>query len=411
MRSVGFSQTDNNSFIKKVITISAILVISACSPLSNRLDGPIDGGQVYPIADNFVTNSIPENSNSKYSSSSRDYASNRKVSSSTLDPIESYDTNVANPIRPDRSANGVIRVRSGDTLLGVARDNRVDAVDLAELNSLEPPYVLKTGDELVLPGTVAAKRVASKRKTSVTHVATANIPQKSKSTTRVTSQNTARSASKRLAKNKPSNPTKTTNIASVPSPKPKKQKVASASPKSTTKTKVAASPKKAKTKTSKQSTKVAAVKTTTSKKTAVKDTQAKVASNSSNSFRWPVKGRVISEYGSKSNGAKNDGINLSVPKGAAIVAAESGVVVYSGNELRGYGNLVLIRHNNGWSTAYAHISKMLVKKGQNVRRGQVIAKVGQTGSVSRPQLHFELRRGTTPVNPRKYLKGPKVASR
>ena len=100
---------------------------------------------------------------------------------------------------------------------------------------------------------------------------------------------------------------------------------------------------------------------------------------------------------------RNEGINIAVPSGASVRAAESGIVAYSGNELKGYGNLVLIRHKNGWVSAYAHNSKLLVTRGNTIKRGQVIALAGQSGSVTTPQLHFELRKGATAVNPMKYL--------
>ena len=120
---------------------------------------------------------------------------------------------------------------------------------------------------------------------------------------------------------------------------------------------------------------------------------------SADKFRWPVRGRVISSFGSKPNGAQNDGINVSVPEGTSVKAAENGVVAYVGNELKGYGNLVLIRHADDWVSAYAHNSQTLVQRGDKVTRGQIIAKAGQTGAVSSPQLHFELRKGSRPVDP------------
>lgn len=120
-------------------------------------------------------------------------------------------------------------------------------------------------------------------------------------------------------------------------------------------------------------------------------------------FRWPVKGRVISGFGPKGQGQSNDGINISVPEGTPVKAAEGGQVIYSGNELKGYGNLVLVRHDNGWVSAYGHNSQILVKKGDRVTRGQNIAKSGDTGDVSSPQVHFELRKGSTPVDPLKYM--------
>jgi murein DD-endopeptidase MepM/ murein hydrolase activator NlpD len=122
-------------------------------------------------------------------------------------------------------------------------------------------------------------------------------------------------------------------------------------------------------------------------------------------FRWPVRGKVITGYGARTNGKANDGINLAVPEGTPVKAAEDGVVAYSGNELKGYGNLVLVRHANGYVTAYAHASELLVKRGDTIKRGQVIAKSGQSGEVGSPQLHFEIRKGSTPVDPLQFLNG------
>jgi murein DD-endopeptidase MepM/ murein hydrolase activator NlpD len=118
-------------------------------------------------------------------------------------------------------------------------------------------------------------------------------------------------------------------------------------------------------------------------------------------FRWPARGRII--QGFKAGG--NDGINISVPAGTSVRAAESGTVVYSGDGLKGYGNLVLIKHPNGFVTAYGNNGELDVKRGETVKRGQVIAKSGDTGNVNSPQLHFELRKGSTPVDPTSYLAG------
>ena len=132
---------------------------------------------------------------------------------------------------------------------------------------------------------------------------------------------------------------------------------------------------------------------------------AKAADAAMPSFRWPARGRVISGAGAMGNGQQNDGINLALPEGTPVHAAEDGVVAYAGSELKGYGNLVLVRHSNGFVTAYAHASEILVKRGDQVRRGQVIAKSGQTGNVTSPQLHFEIRKGSAPVDPTQYLPG------
>lgn len=109
------------------------------------------------------------------------------------------------------------------------------------------------------------------------------------------------------------------------------------------------------------------------------------------------------DFGPRKGGYRNDGINIAASKGTAIRAVENGVVAYTGNQLQGFGNLVLIKHSGRWMSAYAHGSVILVKRGQIVRRGQIIARVGTSGNVTRPQLHFELRRGDEPVDPKRYL--------
>jgi len=122
-----------------------------------------------------------------------------------------------------------------------------------------------------------------------------------------------------------------------------------------------------------------------------------------NGFDWPVRGRVLSGYGPKKGGLHNDGINIAVARGTAVKAAESGVVAYAGNGLKGFGNLILMQHDGGWITAYAHNDRLLVKRGDRVRRGQTIAAAGSTGNVNSPQVHFEIRRGRKAVNPMTYL--------
>src|SRR4029078_2667052 len=116
-----------------------------------------------------------------------------------------------------------------------------------------------------------------------------------------------------------------------------------------------------------------------------------------------VKDLVSLSSGPRPSGAQNDGINVSVPENTPIKAADDGVVAYAGNELKTYGNLVLVRHSNGYVTAYAHASEILVKRDETVKRGQIIAKAGQTGNVAAPQLHFEIRKGSTPVDPAPFL--------
>ena len=130
---------------------------------------------------------------------------------------------------------------------------------------------------------------------------------------------------------------------------------------------------------------------------------AKPVARSNTKFRWPVNGRIISKFGPKASGSHNDGINVAVPQGTSVKAAENGVVAYAGNELKGYGNLILIRHSDNWVSAYAHNRDLLVKRGDKVTRGQIIAKAGKSGTVNQPQVHFELRKGSRPVDPLKYM--------
>ncbi|MGB0695942.1 MAG: peptidoglycan DD-metalloendopeptidase family protein [Rhodospirillaceae bacterium] len=130
-------------------------------------------------------------------------------------------------------------------------------------------------------------------------------------------------------------------------------------------------------------------------------------------FSWPVGGgQVIARFGETGEGRRNDGINIAAGAGDPVYASESGVIAYSSNGIRGFGNLILIQHADDYITAYAHNQDLLVKRGDRVNRGDVIGRVGQTGSVARPQLHFEIRKGGKPQDPMRYLgSGPVVAAR
>ena len=121
------------------------------------------------------------------------------------------------------------------------------------------------------------------------------------------------------------------------------------------------------------------------------------------SYVWPVSGEIISNFGGPANGERNDGINIATQTGTPIHAAASGTITYAGNELKDYGNLVLIKHEGGYVTAYAHADRLIVNRGDVVSRGQIIGYAGQTGDVSTPQLHFEIRHDTQPVNPKPLL--------
>ncbi|MPZ11526.1 MAG: peptidoglycan DD-metalloendopeptidase family protein [Kiloniellaceae bacterium] len=142
---------------------------------------------------------------------------------------------------------------------------------------------------------------------------------------------------------------------------------------------------------------------------AVRAALANPPARAGSAFLWPVQGPMLSSYGAKSGGEHNDGINIAAPRGTPVRAAENGVVAYAGEELKGFGKLLLVKHADGWVTAYAHNEELLVAAGDPVKRGQTIAKVGSSGHVDRPQLHFEVRRGTRAVNPEAQL-SPRTAS-
>ena len=127
-------------------------------------------------------------------------------------------------------------------------------------------------------------------------------------------------------------------------------------------------------------------------------------------FAWPLNGPIVADYGTTVSGERNVGINIAVPFGTPIHAAAAGQISYAGNELRGYGNLVLIKHDNGYVTAYAHAERIVVNRGDYVQKGQIIGYAGQTGDVTSPQLHFEIRNGVAPVNPHTLLASTTRAS-
>ncbi len=137
---------------------------------------------------------------------------------------------------------------------------------------------------------------------------------------------------------------------------------------------------------------------------ATRDMAAEADIPSDGRFRWPVRGRIIGKFGpTGKQGGPNEGIDMAVPQGTEVHAAENGVVAYAGDELKGYGRLVLIRHADNWVTAYAHNDEIMVKRGNSVRRGQVIAKSGKSGGVDQPLVHFELRKGSQPVDPMPHM--------
>src|SRR3954454_18492887 len=256
----------------------------------------------------------------------------------------------AKPVAAVAAPSSTHFVNHGDTLASIARKNHISAGELARANGLDPSAKLKLGARLAVPGAKTAAVAAPLAAAPVGAAPVAGTLQP---------------------------------VAAAPAPATKMAAVAAPV----------------------QSARLAQATANVEDKAA--DTPAKAAETTSAlpTFRWPVRGKVVTSYGAKTNGKSNDGINLAVPEGTPVKAAEDGVVAYSGNELKGYGNLVLVRHSNGYVTAYAHASELLVKRGDTIKRGQIIAKSGQSGEVASPQLHFEIRKGSSPVDPLQFLNG------
>ncbi|MGI9371531.1 MAG: peptidoglycan DD-metalloendopeptidase family protein, partial [Hyphomicrobiales bacterium] len=291
------------------------------------------------------------------------------------------------------SSSGVVTVAGGDTLYSIARANNVGVQDLISTNGLTAPYSLSVGQRLRLPG------AASSSSSTVASSAPAQSGSGG-STHTVKNGETLYSLGRTYSMNPMS--IARHNSLSAPYSLSVGQRVSIpsggtvANVQSTTDNTVATAKDAAGDAASNTAQKTAAATPT--------PTQLPTPTQrSSSGFRWPVKGRVLSSYGPKSNGSRNDGINIAVPEGTSVRAAENGVVAYAGNELKGYGNLVLIRHEGGWVTAYAHNQVLHVKRGDKISRGDVIGKAGSTGNVSSPQVHFEIRKGAEAVDPMKHL--------
>lgn len=269
------------------------------------------------------------------------------------------------PSQPERSSapaeraptatsnSGSYTVVSGDTLYGISRKTGAGVDQIRQANSLSGDAI-RIGQTLRIPN---GNAVANVQPVSVNN-STASASTEKKETV--------------------------VAARATPEEKPESRKVAAYTP--PTKTAEPAEQNSA---------------TTASK---VKESEQEVAaltpqSTGVGALRWPVRGRVVSAFGD----GNSDGINIAVPEGTSVHAAENGVVIYSGDGLKGFGNTVLVRHEDGLVTVYGHASNLKVKRGDQVKRGQEIALSGMTGDAQRPQLHFEVRKGTSPVDPMTYL--------
>lgn len=289
----------------------------------------------------------------------------------------------ATPARPAGATHAVV---SGETLTSIARSYGMTATQLAATNGISPDSTLRIGQTLIVPPAAAGNLAAAPApRAAAPVVASAPVPPPA-----------AKPAPAVAAAAPPAVP-----APAAAAPKPAAQAATPVAP-------AAAAPTMA---VATAAAPAAAAKSTSGKPAAPAAAAAEDADDaprtggSGPQFRAPVRGRVISTFGPKPGGTRNDGVNFAVPEGTSVRAAEDGTVAYAGNELKGYGNLVLIKHADGYVTAYAHNSELMVKRGDTVRRGQIVAKAGQSGGVSTPQLHFEIRKGSQPVDPSQYVAG------
>ena len=335
-----------------------------------------------------------------------------------------------------QSTENVLVVKAGDTLYKLAKQNNTTVDDLARLNNLSAPYVLSVGQRLrtagelpaVKPDVLTVKKPAAGVQT-VTRVPVQEITVMSGDTLYSLSRKYSVPVNDLALMNDLRAPftlsvgqkVRVPNLANVDSknseikPVSVPVKTTVAVKKDAQKAVVASGTKNTVTKTTeKKPADKKSVKVVENKKIERQEPKKissdpskklpKITKRSSAKFTWPVRGKILSNYGAKSNGLFNDGINISATRGTAVKAAENGVVAYAGNEVKGMGNLIIIQHSDGFMTVYAHMDSMAVRRGTRVTVGQKIGTVGKTGKVDAPQLHFEIRKGTRAYNPTSYLK-------
>jgi murein DD-endopeptidase MepM/ murein hydrolase activator NlpD len=243
-------------------------------------------------------------------------------------------------------------VNKGDSVYSIARKQNILMSDLISKNNIKPPYIIRVGDELIIPKTNYHKvqkgeslySISKKYNISIGQLNFLNNLDNSKI---IINQILAISTDD----NKPDNKI----IISQDIPK-------------------------------------------------IQSIKQKKITKKYNNFSWPCKGKIISSFGNKGNGLYNDGVNIESKKGALVLASEKGKVVYAGNGLKGYGNLIIIKHSNDFISSYAHLDRIKVRRDDLVEKSKVIAYVGNSGNVDSPQTHFSLRKKREAINPESYIK-------
>ncbi|MDA0901980.1 MAG: M23 family metallopeptidase [Proteobacteria bacterium] len=247
------------------------------------------------------------------------------------------------------SGSASVTIVQGDTLYDIAKENGISMRDLINANNLSAPYILRIGDRLRLPGAKYHTVVAGDNLYYISRTYGLNI-----------NDLIAFNDLKKPYTIRVGDRLKIPNSASFKAETPRKTEAVYKKPKA-------------------------------------------FSGRDNGKFIWPIKGEVVSTFGHKSGGLYNDGINIKAAKGSEVKVVRDGVVAYVGSELKGYGNLVIVKHSNNWISAYAHLDTTKVKRGDKVAKGSSIATVGATGNVDYPQLYFGIRRGRDAVDPQKYL--------
>ena len=382
--------------------------LAACSGDLSRLhEGPFSATSS-PDATGSIAQTAPAQAESA-APAAQQSGSARRTAASPARPSAKVGTEVASapaPASARRAANGkwswdggtAITVARGDTLESIAKHHNVPVSAIMEANNLTAPTAIRTGQRLVIPRykqTQVASAVPGSFPAAASTAATVHVVATGDTLGKI-SHHYGKSINEIAKANKIDPDGKLTVGDRLVIPGGRTSAVNSSA------AVVDAKPAAAK---SEPGPPESASMFASAAPTGKTVTSLAEGAGSLPTFRWPARGRVIAGYGPTPNGQQNDGINLALPEGTAVKAAEDGVVAYAGNELKGYGNLVLVRHANGYVTAYAHAKELLVKRGEQVKRGQTIAVSGQTGSVNAPQLHFEIRKGSSPLDPMRFLNG------
>lgn len=306
--------------------------------------------------------------------------------------IKYLDKNNKNTNRQNDEGDKKIVVESGETLYSVAKKHSVVLRDLIEANKLTPPFVLKAGSTLIIPKPIYHEVKNSDTLYSISREHQINIDQLYQLNNLNRDSNIKVGQKIRLAKfientinqsnndNLIENNNKNTQVNNLKNRNyPANNAVELAN-------KTSAKPNPKINESNEDGNRI------------IENSLDKV-----NHFIWPLKGEVVSQFGPKQGGLYNDGINIKANQGSIIKTSDAGIVAYVGNELKSYGNLIIIKHKNGWISAYAHLSKISVQNGQKIQPETAIGEVGKSGNVKFPQLYFSLRKGRDAVNPENYL--------